>query len=357
MSAAGDYDPANSGQQRAGLACALAANILWGALTPIYFKALGDVPGLEVLAHRIIWSALPLFGLYLARRRATPVTAIPRGLRIGLVLAITALLLGANWLTYVHAVATHQMVQASLGYFLAPLVTVLLSVVFLREHLSMAQVVAVGLAGLGALNLCWSCGGLPWVALVISVTFALYTLLRKKLALDAVTGLLGETATLLVPAGLVLVYATPTGTQHFGSSWGTTLLLMGTGGLTIVPLLAYAGAVRRLRLSTLGVMQYLAPTFHLLLAVLVYGEPLSRTQLVSFALIWAAVLLYALRGVWSSFQGRRALAAAYQAGTGFRRGILRRPDPRPVVSQRHCPGQVVRKRVLAEVHGKEASTP
>jgi chloramphenicol-sensitive protein RarD len=338
MTTASDHEPTDPGQQRAGLACALTANALWG-LTPVYFHALGDVPGLELLAHRIIWSALLLFGLYLARGRGHPAPVRPRGLRLGFVLVVTALLLGVNWLTYVHAVATNQLVEASVGYFLAPLVTVLLGVIFLRDRLRTAQVVAVGLAVLGALNLCWSSGGLPWVALVLSGSFAVYSLLRKRLGLDAVTGLLGETATLLVPAGLVLACVHTTGTQRFGGTWGTTLLLVGSSVLTVAPLLAYTGAVRRLRLSTLGVMQYLAPSLNLLLAVFVYGEPLSGAQFLSFALIWIAVLIYALEGVWRSFQGRRALAAPCQPRAGFLQGYSGGPAPRRAVSGQHRPRQ------------------
>jgi chloramphenicol-sensitive protein RarD len=340
MSAATSYEMADPRQQRAGLACTLVANIVWGVLTPLCFTALGDVPALEVLAHRVMWSALLLSGIYFVRRRGSAAAVGPRGLRIPSALVVTAFILGTNWLIYVHAVATCQMVQASLGYFLAPLLTVLLSVIFLRERLSAPQVVAVGLALLGALNLCLSVGALPWVALATCATFALYTLCRKKMALDAVTGLLGETVVLVVPAALILVHGNATGTQRFGSSWATTLLLVGSGGLTIAGLLAHTGAVRRLRLSTLGVLQYLAPSLNFLLAVFVYGESVSQPQLVTFALIGAAVLVYGMAGMARSFPRPGARISACQPASGVRGGLqspawLRRQGSPPVVSNRH----------------------
>jgi chloramphenicol-sensitive protein RarD len=343
------------------LAYALGANLVWGLLVPVYFVALADVPGLEVLAHRIIWSAVPLFGFYLARRRSPRNPVRPWRLRTGLVLGVTALLLGANWLTYIHAAATQQLVQASIGYFLAPLMTVVLSVIFLGDRLSRTQLVAVGLAVLGALNLCWSYGDLPWVALVSGGTFALYSLLRKKVALDSVTGLLAETAILLVPAGLVLAWPQSSRTQSFGSSWETTLLLLGSGGVTVAGLLAYTGAVGRLRLSTLGVVQYLAPSLNLVLSVFVYGEPVSQAQLLSFVLIWAAVVLYALDGVWRSFgvwiPSSPALPFPREidpvGDTFLPSGATRGVCPTGL----HGDQLRVRNRALAAVPGGETSTP
>jgi chloramphenicol-sensitive protein RarD len=340
MSTTTSYEMADPRQQRSGLACTLVANFVWGVLTPLCFTALGDVSALEILAHRIIWSALLLSGLYFLRPRGSAAAVRPGGLRLASALMVTAFILGTNWLAYVHAVTSHQMVEASLGLFLAPLLTVLLSVIFLRERLSALEMVAVGLALLGALNLCLSLGALPWVALATCTTFVVYTLCRKKLALDAVTGLLGETVILVVPAALILVHGNAAGTQRFGSSWATTLLLVGSGGLTIAGLLAHTGAVRRLRLSTLGVLQYLAPSLNFLLAVFVYGESVSQPQLVTFALIGAAVLVYGLAGMARSFPRRGARIFACQPASGVRGGLqspawLRRQGCRPAVSNQH----------------------
>jgi chloramphenicol-sensitive protein RarD len=295
-SASGSMD-ADGEQARAGLTYALVANALWG-LMPVYFRALAEVPAIEVLAHRILWSVLLLFGIHFVRHAAAlPNTDGPRLLRLAFPLTVTGLLLAAQWLAYIYAVFTHQVFHSSLGYFMAPLVNVLFSVWFLRDRLSKTQAIGVVLALLGTLNLCWAIRGLPWIALVIGLAFGLYALVRKQLTVDSVTGLLIEMAILLGPAILVLVHAGTTGAIRFGNSWSTSLLLISSGAWTVAPLLAYNGATRRLRLSTLGVMQFLSPTLQFVLALFAYGEPISLAQLLSFALIWAAVILYSLEGV------------------------------------------------------------
>jgi chloramphenicol-sensitive protein RarD len=280
---------------------ALLANALWGA-TPLYFKLLGGVSSQEILSHRVVWCAPLLWlGVFLARRTAI-VWKVLRSPRTLAALGGTALLLAVDWGAYLHTVATGQLLQSSFGYFLAPVVSVLLGVGFFRERLRPAQWLAVGLAGVGILNLCLSMD-FPWVGLVIAVNMALYSAARKHLAVNAVAGLLVET-TLLLPVGAALLLVSyGRDPLHFGAQPGISILLVLSAAVTAAPLLAYVAAARRLPLSTLGVLQYLAPTCQLLLAVFLFAEPLSRTQAISFALVWAALVSFG----WQSLRSGRAV--------------------------------------------------
>lgn len=278
-------------ERRAGLLYGLSAYLAWGLL-PLYFRALHEVPPLEILAHRIVWSVALLAGLTTWLRR-WPEVARPlatwRGR--GTLLATTALI-SVNWGVYIWAVHAGRVLEASLGYFVNPLVNVLLGVVFLGEALSRRQQVAVALAGAGVAVLVAAAGALPWVALVLALSFGFYGLLRKRERIDAVAGLFSETA-LLAPLALGgLAWLGAAGRGHLGGAPGTSALLVAAGAVTAIPLIWFALGVQRLRLSTIGLLQYLAPTMQFSIAVFVFGEPFTAAHGAAFACIWASLALY-----------------------------------------------------------------
>lgn len=281
-----------------GLLHALAAYMVWG-LFPIYFRALRHVPPLEVLAHRVVWSALLLWA-FLAWRgglRAAVAAALP-GRRLA-VLGATTLLISANWLIFIWAVSVGRVLAASLGYFVTPLVNVLLGVVFLRESLGRRQLLAVLLAGAGVLWLLFRHGGSLWISLALALTFGLYGLVRKAARIDAVGGLFVETALLAPAALLFLVGRAAAGTGALGSSAGISVLLSLAGVLTVLPLVWFAIGIQRLRLSTMGLLQYLTPSCQFALAVAVYREPFTRDHAVAFAFIWLSLAIYTLDALLS----------------------------------------------------------
>ncbi len=289
-----------SGLDRGGLAYGVAAYLCWAAVT-IYYKLVKHVSSMEVLTHRIIWSSLLLLVLCACFSRAAVLRAALRRPRALLGLMATAILIGGNWLTFIYATASDQVLQASLGYFINPLVSVLLGFAFLRERLNPLQWSSVALAASGVLLLVATQGTLPTLALFLALSFALYGLLRKLIAIDALAGLALET-TLLAPAGVgYLVWLLATNQATFAhAGWSMDVLLISAGVITAFPLLWFTIAARRLPLTTLGFLQYLAPTGQFLLAVLAFGEPFKAAQLASFALIWLGLILFsydALRNV------------------------------------------------------------
>jgi chloramphenicol-sensitive protein RarD len=277
---------------RLGVAYGVAAYVWWG-LCPLYFKAVASVPALQVLSHRIVWSVLFLALLTLMQRRWGPVWAACHDRRTLLRLCASTLLIANNWGLFIWSVAHDQLLQASFGYFINPLVNVLLGFVFLRERLRRMQTIAVVLAAIGVAYLIVAYGQFPWIAIVLAFSFGFYGLLRKTTRADALVGLTVETA-LLTPVALgFLVAEGLRGVGAFGTiSVRMDLLLASAGIITAVPLLWFAAAAKRLWYSTLGILQYLAPTGQFLLAVLAYGEPFTRAHLVSFSLIWAALIIY-----------------------------------------------------------------
>jgi chloramphenicol-sensitive protein RarD len=271
---------------RAGLVYGLTAYTLWG-IFPLYFHALARVSPWIILSHRVVWSVLFLAILVTAKREwpaVTPVLRSPRGLGL---LAAGAVLIAVNWLIFIYAIVTNQVLQASLGYFINPLLSVALGVLFLGERLRRWQWVAVGIAGVAVAAMALRGAGIPWIALSLAVTFALYGLVRKKVNINSLHGLLVETA-LLLPASLVFWWLMPP--PEFPSH--TWLLLSLAGVITATPLLLFGAAVRRLRLSTVGFLQYIGPTIQFLIAILVFGEQLDPAKLASFGLCWAAIGVY-----------------------------------------------------------------
>jgi chloramphenicol-sensitive protein RarD len=278
-----------------GVAYAVGAYAFWGSF-PIYFRALAGVPAPEILAHRISWSAAFMLVFVTARRHWPEVR---RQLSPGVVgrLAISAALISSNWLIYIWAVNAKHVLDASLGYFVNPLVSVLLGVVFLREPLSRRQVVAIALAAIGVLFLVVRAGHFPWIALSLALTFGLYGLIRKRVPVDATTGLLAEVVVLAPLALAGLAFLSHSGRSHFGETPSRTALLAVSGVMTAVPLMWFAVGVRRLRLATVGLLQYLNPTIQFAIAVVVFGEPLTSAHQLAFGCIWVALAIYTSEAV------------------------------------------------------------
>lgn len=275
---------------RRGAASAVAAFFLWG-LFPLYWKQLSAVPALEVVAHRTAWG-FACVALWVALRGRWRDAAAPAGRpRTLLVLAAGAVLIGVNWLLYIWAVTHDHVMQASLGYYINPLVNVLLGVAVLRERLSRPQALAVALAAAGVAVLTVGYGRFPWIALALASTFGLYGLVRKTVAADAVIGLLWETAILTPAAVGYLATLGARGAGAFGTSARASVLLVLGGAVTALPLALFAYGARALPLSRLGFIQYLSPSLQFLLAVLLYGEPFTAAHAVTFACIWAALVL------------------------------------------------------------------
>jgi chloramphenicol-sensitive protein RarD len=265
----------------------------WGLL-PIYWKLFGATPAIEVLSHRMIWSAVFLSGILLVQRRLDDLLAMLRLPRQVLVLLLTASLLSFNWGLYIYGVNSDRVVEASLGYYINPLVTVLLGFVFLKERLYRGQQVAVALAVVGVGYFIWQLGTVPWIALALAISFAFYGLLRKVVPVAPLVGLAVETLLITPITLLFVVWLGVTGQGRFGESLPMTLLFIGAGVATSMPLLWFNNAAKRLKLATLGFFQYLAPSLSLLLGVFVYGEPFTPVHAVTFGCIWTALLLYSV---------------------------------------------------------------
>ena len=293
---------------RVGLVFGLCAYGLWGVL-PIYFKSLAAVSALDIVAHRVLWSLLFL-AILLGLTRGW--AAVRRALRdrrtIGLLLA-TSILIAINWLLYVYAVTSGHILAGSLGYYLNPLMNILLGRFILKEKLTRAQWAAVGVAAAGVSVLAAGAGTTLWISLTLCVTFATYGLLRKIAAVDAVAGLSIET-TILVPVALAwLAFGFTAGHHVFGATGQDMWLLALSGIVSTTPLLLFTAAARRLRYSTLGMLQFVAPTLQFLLAVVLYGEEFTRAHAIAFGAIWMALLLYTSSLVTGLRAERRAAAA------------------------------------------------
>jgi chloramphenicol-sensitive protein RarD len=274
---------------REGVAAALGAYALWG-LVPIFFKQLGSVPALEIIAHRVVWSLLLVGGLLVMRGQLAPVWCHARNPRTLLRAAIAAALVMTNWLVFVWAVNVDRILETSLGYFITPLVSIVLAVVVLHERLRPRQWAAVALALIGVALEGWRMGGLPWVSLVLAATFGSYGLLRKQLPVDAAGGLFLETA---CAAPFALAYLLWLGSSgNFGQTTATDTLLIASGPVTAIPLLLFAIGARRLPLATMGFLQYVAPSLSFLVAIVYYSEPMNLARLFAFAAIWAGLALY-----------------------------------------------------------------
>jgi chloramphenicol-sensitive protein RarD len=272
-----------------GLAYGLAAFVTWGLL-PLYFHALRDVPATETLAHRICWAPVVL-AIMITMRRAW---RHPKALLPHLpTLAITTLLLSTNWLVYIISINTDRVLEASLGYFVTPLVNVALGVVVLRETLSRMQALAIALGAIGVATLMIGTGTAPWISVVLALSFGTYGLLRKRLDVPPLEALLVETVLLVPIAASWLVVLAVRGDARFAAGDTTRdVLLLATGIITALPLVWFAHAARRLRLATIGALQYVAPSLGMLIATLVFGEPFGKWQAIAFGTIWVSLAIY-----------------------------------------------------------------
>ena len=287
-------------QTAIGLAAAFGAFFWWG-LSPIYFKAAAAFGVVEILAHRIVWTCVFMVPVTVAMGRLGDLLDLLRRPRRLGVYGLTTFLVTTNWALFVYAILVDRLLEISLGYFINPLVSVLLGVRFLGERLSRLQALAVGLAALGVGVLVAGYGQVPWIALVLAVSFALDTLVRKKASIDPQVGLLVETSILLPAALAALIWLHAAGLGHFGAGWGDSALLIASGVVTGLPLVLVMHGAQRLALSTVGLMQYVAPSIQFLLAVAVYREPFGTVHGITFALIWSGLALF----TWDSVTSHR----------------------------------------------------
>lgn len=282
-----------------GVLCALGAYFIWG-IAPVYFKMIKEVPADEILTHRIIWSFFFMILLITVSRQWPRIRQILRQPKKLLILAVTSCTIASNWLIYIWAVNHDHMLEASLGYFINPLVNVLFGMLFLGERFRRLQWFAVSLACTGVLIQLWQFGTVPVIGLSLAMTFGVYGLLRKKLGVDAQGGMLIETLWLLPVACVYLIFFADSATSNMTlNPLILNLLLIAAGIITTVPLLLFTEAANHLRLSTLGFFQYIGPTLMFVLATMVYGEAISTERLITFAFIWAGLIVFTLDALYT----------------------------------------------------------
>ncbi|WP_404400744.1 EamA family transporter RarD [Idiomarina seosinensis] len=297
---------------RQGVFFALAAYTFWG-LAPIYFKLVKQIPPFEILAHRIVWAFALVLILIIAMRRIDRIMPIVRSTKLMLRLALATVLLGGNWFLFIWAINTDHLLDASLGYYINPLLNVAIGMAFFGEKMRRLQLVAIALAVVGVAIQVITFGSIPWVALALAGSFATYGAIRKRLPVDSISGLWLETA-LLTPIMLayLVLFADSAASDLSTNTASLNLLLIAAGLVTTVPLLCFTAAAQRLRYATLGFFQYIAPSLMFLLAVLAYGEPLAASKLLTFIIIWSALALYTLDSVLQRQRNKRVKRAAVQ---------------------------------------------
>ncbi|MEV6810892.1 EamA family transporter RarD [Micromonospora sp. NPDC051296] len=300
---------------RLGYLYGLAAYLLWGFF-PLYFKLLRPTGPLEILAHRVVWSVAFVALLLAAMRNIGFLRALLRRPRALVGIGAAATLIAVNWFTYIYGVNSDRVVETALGYFINPLVVVLLGVLVLRERLRPAQWVALGVGGLAVAVLTVDYGQLPYLALILAFTFGGYSLVKKRLGLPAAEGLFVESAVLSLPALVFLGWLATTGDATFGHVSAThTVLLVLAGALTAIPLLLFAGAANRLPLTALGMLQYVAPILQLGCGVLIFHEPMPPARLAGFALVWLALIVFTVDALRHARRNRRPRPATAPAPT------------------------------------------
>lgn len=284
-----------------GMLSASLAFLCWG-LFPLYFHAIDEVPAQEILAHRMVWSLLFLGIVLSVRRQWSWLPKLAARPKVVAGFVASAFLLSANWFIYIWAINHGHVIDASLGYFITPLLNVMLGFFLLHERLRRMQWLAIGIAAAGVAWLAWQTGQMPWIALMLAASFGGYGLLRKTAALGALEGLSFETMILFPLAAAYVAWLGWHGHSAFinTDSASTRALLVASGPITAIPLLMFAAGARRLPLAVLGLLQYIAPTGQLLLGVWIFNETFSDARLLGFAIIWGALALYALEGLWMS---------------------------------------------------------
>lgn len=306
-------DPAHArAEMQLGLLCGLGAYFLWGILPP-YLKSVGHVPPIEIVAHRILWS-VPFGAMLIILRQQWPEVRVAFfNRRILAMLALSAIVISGNWLIYVWAIGAERVLEASLGYYINPLMQVAVGVFVLGERLRRAQIAAVGLAALGVGVLTVGSGAFPWAGIALAILFTTYSYVRKTTPVGAMPGLFIETSLLSPVALAFLFWRAGAGVGSFGTiNFGTDLLLILAGPVTVTPLVLFALAARRLRLTTIGFMQYLAPTMQFLFG-LYYGEPFTLAHAICFGAIWTALAIFSVDAVRAN-RARRRAAVSQNAG-------------------------------------------
>lgn len=296
----------DAARSRQGVFFAIAAYTMWG-VAPVYFKWLESVPALEILSHRIIWSFILVLALILILGRAGRLKPVLQNKKQMLRLALATCLLGGNWFLFIWAINNDHILDASLGYYINPLLNVAIGMAFFGERMRNMQLVAIALAVTGVLIQVISFGSVPWVALALACSFAIYGAIRKRLPIDSMTGLWLETL-ILLPAVLVYMvfFASSSAADMTQNTWQINTLLVAAGVVTTAPLLCFTAAAQRIRYSTLGFFQYIGPSLMFILAVWVYGEPLATDKLVTFGIIWLALAIYSLDTVLFQQRSKRA---------------------------------------------------
>ena len=280
-----------------GVICGASAFLIWG-ISPLYWKLLMSVPALQIAAHRVVWSFVFIIPIVALGKRKSEFFSALTDQRAMALLVLTSLLVGCNWLTYIWAINSGYLLQASLGYYINPLVNVLLGTVFLKERLRIYQSVAVILAAAGVLYLTVVYGQFPWISLLLAFTFGFYGLIRKVIQVGSLAGLGMETLLLTLPALGYLIFTDMQGSGAFlNLQVGIDLLLIGTAFITAIPLVLFAMSARRVQLTTLGFLQYIGPSGMFLMAVFLFKEPFRSEQLISFILIWTALVVYSIDSV------------------------------------------------------------
>lgn len=288
--------PSNEDQSLVGFAYALSAFLLWGLL-PFYMKAVAHIDTLEVLAHRVIWSIPIALGLLMLTGRTSDILRVFKTPRQLALITLSAAVISLNWGIYVWSIAAERAIEAALGYYINPLISVALGAIFLGEKLDRLQLFAIALACLAVVILTISAGVLPWVAIVLACSFATYGFIRKTVDIGPTQGFFVEVLILSLIAIPYFLWLENTGASNMGRTQSDTLLLLGCGVVTAIPLILFAYGAKRLQLSTIGLMQYIVPTMIFLIGVFIFREPFSQWQLIAFILIWTAIVLYA----WSIF--------------------------------------------------------
>ncbi|WP_415888242.1 EamA family transporter RarD [Neptuniibacter sp. SY11_33] len=287
----------SANEHQKGIYYAIAAFVMWG-LVPVYFKAVDDVPAFEVLAHRVVWSVVFL-GLFLfVKGKLSELTTLKNSPKILLSLGLSALVISINWLVFIWAVSEQRIVETTLGYFINPLINIVFGFFIFSERLRFLQLIAVAIAGAAVLYQIILIGELPWVALTLATSFSIYSVLRKKIAIDSVTGLLVETLWLFPMA---LVYMIWLSSQNnfvlLNGSTDIQMLLLAAGLVTSLPLIAFAAGARRLSLTMVGLLQYIGPSIAFLIAVFYYNEPMDENRLITFVMIWIALAIFSVEGL------------------------------------------------------------
>lgn len=308
MADANSISAPQTGDSPRGFAFALTAYVLWGFL-PFFMKAVAHIPASEVVAHRIVWS-VPLAGLVLIwLGRTSEIKVALRSPRMIAMATLTATLITINWGIYVWAIGAGRAIETALGYYINPLFSIFLGAVLLKERLDRAQIVAIVLAAVAVAILAFDAGGLPWVSLSLCMSWGFYAFCRKALPIGPNQGFFLEVLILSVPAIGYIIWLESTGQGHFGDTgMADVLWLLSCGLVTAIPLMIYANGAKLLRLSTIGIMQYIAPTMIFIIAVFAFGEPFGTTKLIAFVFIWAALFIYS-GAMLRSARARRVAAA------------------------------------------------